>query len=106
MAAPASSLVDQLPDDPKVTLDADQVLERFVAWSAERGLELYPAQEEAILELLAGNHVVLNTPTGSGKSLVATAHLIATHARCGLGISPFPIHDLVNEHCCQLYKSF
>ena len=49
------------------------VLERFTAVIASRNLQLYPEQEEAILELLSGNNVILNTPTGSGKSLVATA---------------------------------
>ena len=52
---------------------ADEILSRFMSYVAATGLELYPAQEEALLELLAGKHVVLNTPTGSGKSLVATA---------------------------------
>ena len=44
-----------------------------MSYVAATGLELYPAQEEALLELMAGKHVILNTPTGSGKSLVATA---------------------------------
>lgn len=52
---------------------ADAILESFLAWVGEQGLELYPAQEEAILELMAGRHLVLATPTGSGKSLVALA---------------------------------
>jgi len=52
---------------------ADEALDRFVAWVGESGLSLYPAQEEALLELWAGRHVVLSTPTGSGKSLVALA---------------------------------
>ncbi|HNY42457.1 MAG TPA: hypothetical protein PKJ41_18800, partial [Bryobacteraceae bacterium] len=51
--------------------NADAVLDRFLTVMAERGLSLYPEQEEAILELFAGKNVVLNTPTGSGKSLVA-----------------------------------
>jgi ATP-dependent helicase YprA (DUF1998 family) len=51
----------------------DDILNRFIAYVAGLGLELYPAQEEALLELMAGKHVILNTPTGSGKSLVATA---------------------------------
>src|SRR5437764_615206 len=53
------------------TADPDEILDRFVDWVAEVGFELYPAQEEALLEILAGKHVILNTPTGSGKSLVA-----------------------------------
>ena len=51
--------------------DPDQVLDLFISWAVERDFDLYPAQEEALLEIMAGNHVVLNTPTGSGKSLVA-----------------------------------
>jgi superfamily II RNA helicase len=50
---------------------ADAALDRFLAWVKAQRLELYPAQEEALLELWAGRHVVLATPTGSGKSLVA-----------------------------------
>jgi superfamily II RNA helicase len=53
--------------------DADTILARFMGWVASTGLALYPAQEEALLEIMADKHVVLNTPTGSGKSLVATA---------------------------------
>src|SRR5215470_12692242 len=52
-------------------LAPEQILDRFVDWLAESGIEPYPAQEEAFLELMANRHVVLDTPTGSGKSLVA-----------------------------------
>ncbi|HYH46711.1 MAG TPA: DUF3516 domain-containing protein [Thermoanaerobaculia bacterium] len=68
-AAGRPSLASRLPDGPLA--DPDEVLDRFVDWVAEMGFELYPAQEEALLELMAGRHVILNTPTGSGKSLVA-----------------------------------
>ena len=51
----------------------DEILDRFLAWVSEQGLSPYPEQEEAILHLLADEHVVLSTPTGSGKSLVALA---------------------------------
>ena len=69
----ASRLVDFLPETP----DADELLLAMTEWAAESGLELYPHQEEAILELLSGSNVILATPTGSGKSLVA----LAAHAR-------------------------
>src|SRR3954463_4262321 len=63
------SLISRVP--PGGAADPDEILDRFVDWAAEAGFELYPAQEEALLEIMAGKHVILNTPTGSGKSLVA-----------------------------------
>jgi len=66
---------------PKLTerlAATDSPLDLFLTSMGERGIELYGAQEEAILELFEGNHVLLKTPTRSGKSLVATAlHLYA-----------------------------
>ena len=66
---PAPTLAERLPEG--VLGDGDEILDRFLAWVAEIGFELYPAQEEALLEVMSGRHVVLDTPTGSGKSLVA-----------------------------------
>ena len=66
--APLGSLLPA----PGEGLPADALLDRFLSWASATGLSLYPAQEEAILHLLDGEHVVLATPTGSGKSLVAT----------------------------------
>jgi superfamily II RNA helicase len=63
------SLIARVPKDGAA--DPDTILDRFVDWAAEAGFELYSAQEEALLEIMAGRHVILNTPTGSGKSLVA-----------------------------------
>ena len=56
---------------------ADDVIEAMIDWSADNGRTLYPHQEAAILELLSGNNVILSTPTGSGKSMVA----LAAHAK-------------------------
>ncbi|MEM1418567.1 MAG: DEAD/DEAH box helicase, partial [Myxococcota bacterium] len=56
-------------------VDPDALLEGFLAYVEELGIEPYPAQEEAILELFSGKNVILNTPTGSGKSLVALAFM-------------------------------
>ncbi len=63
------SLLDRVPEGG--TRDPDEILDLFLDWVLDIGFELYPAQEEALLELMAGKHVILNTPTGSGKSLVA-----------------------------------
>jgi hypothetical protein len=99
-----ATLIDLLPYGPGVTNDL--LLDRFLDYVAERGLTLYPAQEEAILALLDGQNVILNTPTGSGKSLVATAMLFAALARGDRAVCTFPIKALVNEKWMQLCREF
>jgi hypothetical protein len=99
------SLADLLPDaswDPS----SDVLLDRFLRYTAGRRLALYPAQEEAILELLDGKNVVLNTPTGSGKSLVASAMLFAALARGQRAVYTCPIKALVNEKWRDLCREF
>ena len=61
------SLYASIPRVDQGVPGADALLDGFVAWVEARGIELYPAQEEAVLELLDDRHVVLNTPTGSGN---------------------------------------
>jgi superfamily II RNA helicase len=69
MTEKVANLGSRVPDGG--VTDPDQILDLFLGWAADAGFELYPAQEEALLELMADRHVVLDTPTGSGKSLVA-----------------------------------
>ena len=69
--ADVKTLLARLPPEP---LQApEEILDRFLGWLADTRLEPYPHQEESFLELMAGRHLVLSTPTGSGKSLVALA---------------------------------
>ncbi len=84
-------------DAPAGTLDADDVAALFAAWAAQSGLPLYPAQEEALLELVTGSNVVLATPTGSGKSLVALAAHVAALADGRRTYYTAPIKALVSE---------
>ena len=97
------SLESQLPPPGAPPLAADEILSRFVAAAA---FELYPAQEEAILELLEGKHIVLSTPTGSGKSLVAQALHFAALCRGQGSFYTAPIKALVNEKFFQLCEAF
>ena len=70
---------------------ADAMLETILQWAMDvKGVELYEAQEEAILELVEGNNVLLTTPTGSGKTMVATAAIAAVATICLLYTSPSP----------------
>ena len=64
-------LIERLPSRASGSVDSDAILGNFLEWLEDHGVEPYAAQEEAFLELLAGRHVILGTPTGSGKTLVA-----------------------------------
>jgi superfamily II RNA helicase len=87
-------------------LSDDDALLRFTDYVSEQGLTLYPAQEEALLELLSSKHVILSTPTGSGKSLVATfLHFLAL-ARGETSVYTCPIKALVNEKFFALCEVF
>ena len=86
-------LLHHLPRNPS----DEALLDGFLAFVEAQGLELYPAQEEAILEVFAGNNVILNTPTGSGKSLVALAGHFAALARHQRSFYTAPIKALVSE---------
>ncbi|HTI71830.1 MAG TPA: DUF3516 domain-containing protein [Candidatus Limnocylindria bacterium] len=98
------TLYDFLPrgDD----FSSDLLLDRFLQYIEKKGLELYPAQEEAILELYQDSNVILNTPTGSGKSLVASALHFKALAQGRKSVYTCPIKALVNEKWMALCKEF
>jgi len=92
------TLFDRLPRPPQGshTVDEDALYEAFTGWAGEQGITLYPAQEEAFLEVLTGSNVILSTPTGSGKSLVATAAHATALARGERTYYTAPIKALVS----------
>lgn len=77
--------------------DPAHILEVFTEWSQAGGKPLYPHQEEAALALAAGDHVVLATPTGSGKSLVAVAGILFALNDGRRAVWTAPIKALVAE---------
>lgn len=104
----ASDLTRLLPDLDEVpeSLVDDAILASFLGWAKDRGITLYPAQEEATTALVAEDNVILATPTGSGKSMVAiAAHFIAL-ARRQRSFYTAPIKALVSEKFFDLCQTF
>lgn len=91
---------------PPPGADAGELLRAFLDWVASTGLTPYPAQEEALLELYAGRHVALNTPTGSGKTLVATGLQFKALGEGERAFYTAPIKALVSEKFFDLCRLF
>ena len=91
---------------PEEGADPDDVFTEFAAWAETAGTPLYPAQEEALIELVSGSNVVLATPTGSGKSLVATGAQYAALAAGRRSYYTAPIKALVSEKFFALCDVF
>lgn len=100
--ATAPTLAELMPDSP----DEDSLYAAFTTWTEGQGLRMYAAQQDAVLELVTGANVILATPTGSGKSLVATAaHFIAL-ATGRRSFYTAPIKALVSEKFFALCDTF
>ena len=104
--APLAELLAAFGDGEGGDADRDEILSLFLDYVADLGLEPYPAQEEAILELLSWKHVILNTPTGSGKSLVAVALHFQAMAEGRVSYYTAPTKALVNEKFFALCDAF
>ena len=101
----AATLYDFLPRAGQPS-DNDFLLGRFLEFAAGANLQLYPAQEAALLELYEERNVILNTPTGSGKSLVAMALQFKSLAQGKRSVYTCPIKALVNEKWLSLCQQF
>ncbi|HWI56837.1 MAG TPA: DEAD/DEAH box helicase, partial [Bacillota bacterium] len=98
------TLYDLIPRDDRPSNDI--LLGRFLEYTESKRLQLYPAQEAAILELFEEKNVILNTPTGSGKSLVAAALHFKALVQGKRSIYTCPIKALVNEKWLALCHEF
>ena len=96
------TLTDLLPEHA----DPDSLYEAFAGWTEKQGLTLYPHQEEALIEVVSGANVILSTPTGSGKSLVAAGAHFAALARGWRTFYTAPIKALVSEKFFALCDMF
>ncbi|MDT7548097.1 MAG: hypothetical protein QOE84_491 [Actinomycetota bacterium] len=96
------SLADLLPPDA----DADALYDAFSGWAEQQGLSLYPAQQDALIEVFSESNVILSTPTGSGKSLVAVGAHFAALATGRRSFYTAPIKALVSEKFFALAETF
>src|SRR6201985_3795048 len=100
-------LTDALPLTPNAeSPDPDAVYNAFAEWAKGQGLSLYPHQEEALIEVVSGATVILSTPTGSGKSLVATGAHFTALANGQRSFYTAPIKALVSEKFFALCEVF
>ncbi len=95
-------LTDLVPE----SADPDALYAAFSEWAENQGLTLYPHQDEALIEIVSGANVILSTPTGSGKSLVATAAHFAALAAGDRSFYTAPIKALVSEKFFALCDVF
>ncbi|HZG96078.1 MAG TPA: DUF3516 domain-containing protein [Mycobacteriales bacterium] len=96
------TLADLIPD----STEPDALFDAFAAWTELQGLALYPAQQDALIEIVSGSNVILSTPTGSGKSLVATGAHFAALAEGRRTFYTAPIKALVSEKFFALCAVF
>ncbi|PRZ41196.1 helicase-like protein [Antricoccus suffuscus] len=96
------ALIDHLPENT----DPDSLYDAFATSTARAGLELYPAQDEALIEILSGSNVIVATPTGSGKSLIAAGAQFAALAQGKRSVYTAPIKALVSEKFFALCDMF
>jgi superfamily II RNA helicase len=100
------TLTAQLPANTEFEADADSVFDAFAGWAGRQGLSLYPHQEEALIEIVSGANVILSTPTGSGKSLVAAGAHFTALAQGRRTFYTAPIKALVSEKFFALCEMF
>jgi superfamily II RNA helicase len=100
------TLTDLLPPPTDAPPDPDAIYEAFAGWASRQGLDLYAHQEESLLEIVMGSNVILSTPTGSGKSLVAAGAHFAAMANGERSYYTAPIKALVSEKFFALCDIF
>ena len=100
------ALADHIWNEQGEDASATDIFEAFIDWTLERGIELWPHQEDALLALMTGSHVILGTPTGSGKSMVALGMHFMALCRDQVSYYTAPIKALVSEKFFQLADYF
>lgn len=98
--------LDLLEDKYGLNPPDDALYEAFTQWADGTGRPLYPHQEEALLAAIDDAHMIVSTPTGSGKSLIALTAIFCGLARGKTAYYTAPLKALVSEKFFELINVF
>ena len=98
--------LDRLEDEHGLAPSPEAIHDAFTSWFTSTGKQMYPHQEEALINIVAGDHVIVSTPTGSGKSLIAAQALFAGLATGRTSYYTAPLKALVSEKFFDLIREF
>ncbi|MBP3223454.1 MAG: DUF3516 domain-containing protein [Actinomycetaceae bacterium] len=101
-----NSVLDHLEDTYGLNPTDDALYESFTSWAREKGTPLYEHQDEALLEAIDGKHLIVSTPTGSGKSMIALAGIFTALAHGKTAYYTAPLKALVSEKFFDLIETF
>lgn len=104
--SPLNAALDRIEDAHGLTPPDEAIYEEFVSWAESTGRPLYPHQEEALLAAVEGEHLIVSTPTGSGKSMVALAAIFTALAEGRTAYYTAPLKALVSEKFFELIATF
>lgn len=105
MSLTLNEILDDLEDAGIIT-DDDAIYNAFAQWAADSGRPLYPHQDNSLIEILSGNHVIAATPTGSGKTMIGLAAHFVSMAHGGRSYYTAPLKALVSEKFFDLVDQF
>ncbi len=104
--SPLNAALDRIEDAHGLIPPDEAIYEEFVSWAESTGRPLYPHQEEALLAAVEGEHLIVSTPTGSGKSMVALAAIFTALAEGRTAYYTAPLKALVSEKFFELIATF
>ncbi|MFP7697033.1 DEAD/DEAH box helicase [Trueperella sp. LYQ143] len=99
-------MLDALEDEYGLTPPPEAIYDTFTQWFTDTGKQMYSHQSEALLSIVSGDHVIVATPTGSGKSLIAMQGLFTALATGQTAYYTAPLKALVSEKFFELIAQF
>lgn len=85
---------------------AEIELEFYERFFISRGIDPYPVQEQAMGHIFAGRNVLVTVPTGTGKTLIAKAAILAALRSGKTAVYTTPLRALTEEKYRELADDF